>query len=205
MWAYHIETIHTTIPYGAHAELRRIMTPMNCKVRYFSVGRLENRTVLLTMMKSDVVSLCNYSYRSPFQFPTYLGCKNCARCRTNSSTSHRNSRWSPRFILQSELVPCLSGGSICASTFVPSQWPHPSNGRFGDRRCTLWPLLKIGSCFRQNGVFNMLIFISAFFMNCPSFVDQNLVVWGLSWPRTPLSGSRNHINTHLGTGHTILA
>lgn len=114
MWAYHIETVYTTIPYGAHAELRRIMTPMNCKVRYFSVGRLDNRTVLLTMMKSDVVSLYSHPYRSPYQFST-LGCKDCARCRTDSSTGRWNSRWSPRFILQSELVPCLSGRSICAS------------------------------------------------------------------------------------------
>jgi hypothetical protein len=116
MWAYHIEAIYTTIPYGAHAELRRIMTPMNCRVRYFSVGRIGNRTVLLTMMKSDAVSPCNCSSRSPYPFPT-LGCENCARCGTDSSTGHRDSRWTPRFIIWSELVPCLSGGLICAGVF----------------------------------------------------------------------------------------
>ena len=71
MWAYHIEAIYTTIPYGAHAELRRIMTPMNCKVRYFSVGRIGNRTVLLTIMKSDSVSPCIAPYRSPYPFPFF--------------------------------------------------------------------------------------------------------------------------------------
>ncbi len=150
------------------------MTPMNCKVRYFSVGRIGNGTVLLTIMKSNSVSPCIAPYRSPYPFPT-LGCEDCACCRTNSSTNHRNSRWTPRLIVQSELVPCLPGGPVLCQWFLCGLTkPVSSNGRFGDYWCTLCPLLRTGSCFRQNGASSVLTFTSTSSISAPTFVDQTL-------------------------------